>query len=309
MMKRWHSKKEDKQEKENDTHHHHHSHDHSSHHKQPTDEDYKQIGTTLDWRESYKWTTLLDEDFSQEMAVGKLCIKGVDVDGYPVAIWKQARHRPDDFGVERDIRFIIYSVEKAKQSGIIKDRISLIIDRIGMNNTNFDSPLMKTLLSTFQTYFPEHLARLFVFPKNMLLSVGFNVAKVFLDAETVERVKILTEDEHKPCLQQYITHENLFKRFGGTQEDPHDEEDTTPRSSTSSQTLAASPVASVQQRKSSRGLLGKEGTRPVLSPRKSSAIKVEGGKGKESNDTLAAEEGKVGVEDDLSVGDSAVSVR
>ncbi|KAJ3103814.1 hypothetical protein HDU97_009819 [Phlyctochytrium planicorne] len=191
-------------------------------HKGNTAAAMKQVGATLEWREGYRWNSLLDEDFSDVLAVGKLTIHGFDMDGNPIAIWKQARHRPDDFGLERDMRFMIYCIEKAKKEGLFKEKMTMIIDRIGMTNHNFDSPLMKTLLSTLQAHYPEHLARLFVFPKNMLLSVGWNVAKVFLDAETIDRVKILTEDEHKNCLQQYITKENLFKRFGGIVDDPVD---------------------------------------------------------------------------------------
>ncbi|KAJ3219164.1 hypothetical protein HDU67_002497 [Dinochytrium kinnereticum] len=261
----------------------------------------KQIGVTLDWREGYKWSTLLDEDFSDESKVGKLSIFGHDLDGHPIAVWKQARHRPDDFGLERDIRYIIYTVEKAKKMGIVKDRISLIIDRIGMTNHNFDSPLMKTLLSTFQTYYPDHLARLFVFPKNMLLSVGFNVAKVFLDLETVERIKILTEEEHKHCLMQYIDKEKLFKRFGGTVDDPFDlgvalpssshlsdSDDQTEPSSPTRDSTATKTSITVSPRTSSTTTAKPHTNHPSAPVQKRSTLRLLGGRTSFSTRTSSA---------------------
>jgi hypothetical protein len=89
-----------------------------------------------------------------------------------------------------------------------------------MTPVNFDKHLVKTLLSTFQHHYPERLAKLFLFPKNMMLSVGLNVAKVFVDSATMEKVHILHEDEVTDILPQYISKKCLFRSLGGDCDDP-----------------------------------------------------------------------------------------
>ncbi|KAJ3416943.1 hypothetical protein HDV05_008001 [Chytridiales sp. JEL 0842] len=179
----------------------------------------KHIGHTLDWRVSYKWSNILDEDFADISKTGKLSFFGKDKDGVPVMIWRACRHRPTDFNLERDVRHAIHSFEKAIRDGIVKDRVTVILDRLHMTQANYDSHLVKTLLA-IQHHYPERLDKLFLFPKNMMLSVGLNVARMFVDPVTMGRVHILKEDEVKDVLGRYIDKEYLFEEYGGSCVDP-----------------------------------------------------------------------------------------
>ncbi|KAJ3195915.1 hypothetical protein HK101_010672 [Irineochytrium annulatum] len=188
----------------------------------------KQVGSTLDWREGYGWATLLDDDFSDLVATGKLCFFRKDKEGNPILVWRHSRHVPPPKGDksptahERDIRYIVYVLE-TELRGKEVDHLTIIIDRVGMSSANYDTPLVKALLATFQQYYPERLARLFIFPKSMILSAGFNVAKVFLDAFTLQKVHILGEDDYKKALLTYIDPDCLFQRLGGTEIDPYED--------------------------------------------------------------------------------------
>ena len=100
--------------------------------------------------------------------------------------------------------------------------MTVIIDRTGMTPENTDHLLVKEILSTFQPHFPDRVARAIVFPRNYMLTIGWNLAKIFLDQPTIDKVKMLKEEDVLPCLHEHISLENLFKRYGGTVDDPYD---------------------------------------------------------------------------------------
>ncbi|KAJ3333574.1 Motile sperm domain-containing protein 2 [Blyttiomyces sp. JEL0837] len=179
----------------------------------------KSVMGTLDWKMSYRIDTILEEDFSDMDRCGKLRWCGRDKEGHPIMVWRHIKHFPEQFQLERDVRYIVYCLEKGKESGIIADRITVIVDRIGMTQANYDSHLVKILLSIFQHHYPERLAKFYIFPKNVMLTMGWNITKVFLEPHTIARIKILNEEEVQGVLVNDIDRDQLYRRFGGIVED------------------------------------------------------------------------------------------
>ncbi|KAJ3279876.1 hypothetical protein HK104_001111, partial [Borealophlyctis nickersoniae] len=182
----------------------------------------KAVATTLDWRRKYDWDQLLTEDFSDVERTGKLYWFHRTKDGSPVLTWRAARHfMEDEAAMHRTIRFMVYTVELAKKHGFVKDRATIIIDRLDIINANKDPALLRTLATTFQQHYPEHIDKLIMFPKNMLLTLAWNVTKVFLNPNLANRVEMLGTD-YKEQLQKYIDRDCLIERYGGTQKDPYE---------------------------------------------------------------------------------------
>ncbi|KAJ1566848.1 hypothetical protein HK405_008173 [Cladochytrium tenue] len=231
----------------------------------------KQLGATLDWRASYDFNSVVDEDFSDLEASGKLQLRGKDKAGNAILVWRHSRHFPESSTLERDIRFIVHTLEQARRAGA--DRITAIIDRLGMTPANHDTPLIRALLTTFQHHYPDRLARLFVFPKSAVLSMGWKFAKVFIDAATISRIHILGEDEYRACLLQNIDRSDLLERYGGDLVDPADAPSSSPSGGEEGPAVAATRTAAVagphrapHARHHHRPALAREGSDVELSP-------------------------------------------
>ncbi|KND00050.1 uncharacterized protein SPPG_04394 [Spizellomyces punctatus DAOM BR117] len=157
----------------------------------------KALESTLEWRRKNDYDSLFTEDFSDIERTRKLYFHPHPTkDGLPILVWRAARHVmcKDEHELQRTVRYLISVVEKAKKSGKLDTRLTLLISRLDILPQNKDPALLKLLLSTFQTHYPDHLERLYIFPKTVLLTIGWNVAKVFLSSDVRGRVEILGGD-------------------------------------------------------------------------------------------------------------------
>ncbi|KAJ3075743.1 hypothetical protein HK102_005543 [Quaeritorhiza haematococci] len=187
------------------------------------DHTLKAIEKTLAWRKEYGWYTLSEEDFSEDVKTGKCYFFGKCKEDSPVLYWRMSRHIAVK-NVDRTVRFIVWTMEKALREGIVTDRVTVVIDRMDATSENIEGiHFFRLLASTFQTHFPELLQKIFIFPSNWLLWTVWNVAKPFLDATVVAKISILGPKEYQSVIHQQIGKENLPQRYGGEGVDPYDE--------------------------------------------------------------------------------------
>ena len=52
-------------------------------------------------------------------ASGKLSMRGRDKEGNPIMIWRHCKHLPEQFSMDRDIRFIVHMMEKGRKDGYV----------------------------------------------------------------------------------------------------------------------------------------------------------------------------------------------
>ncbi|KAJ3293045.1 hypothetical protein HDU79_000761 [Rhizoclosmatium sp. JEL0117] len=118
--------------------------------------------------------------------------------------------------IERNLRFFVYTIERAKQTHRLRsdNKLIVIIDRIGMTPANYDQPLGKAIVSVMPHY-PELFESYYVFPKNAMLMVAWKVTRVFLDPVTVARIKLLGEAEVPSVLGDIMDKRELLVRYGG----------------------------------------------------------------------------------------------
>ncbi|KAJ3251604.1 hypothetical protein HDU77_005783 [Chytriomyces hyalinus] len=214
----------------------------------------KHVQAALDWRNAINYKSILDEDFSDLEATGKLTIESTDSQQNAVMIWQQSRHSPlpssqpassaagtpatapstpklsnreskeaAQAAIDRNLRFFIYTILRAYQTHRLRtdNKLVVVIDRIGMTPANYDQPLGKAIIACMQ-FFPEQFEAYYVFPKNAVLMVAWKVTRVFLDPVTVARIKLLSEGEVKATLGAIIPKDELLVRYGGTKADVYD---------------------------------------------------------------------------------------
>ncbi|KAI8811697.1 CRAL-TRIO domain-containing protein [Cladochytrium replicatum] len=223
--------------------------------KYRSDEAVKALEVTLNWREEFKFSEILNEDFSEVEAIKKfivvpvtLCNQRSEGDSedmtekkpveresstnsvltsnssdecqLPTLAWIGSRHFPAKTTLSDTIRFIVYTIEKARSDGIITDKVNILIDRVGMTDANLDPPLMRALLYTMHNHYPERLHNIFLFPTSTLLTMGYQVVKNFLDPSIRNRVHLATDSEYKSVIQKHIPPRLLLQRHGGDVPDP-----------------------------------------------------------------------------------------
>ncbi|KAH6565015.1 hypothetical protein BASA62_007574 [Batrachochytrium salamandrivorans] len=89
------------------------------------------LSESLAWRMTFQMTTLLEESFTDLEESGKLQFWGSAMDGSAILIWTGSRHvlPRTEQDLEREVRFLIYTIERAISNGRLADRITLIVDR------------------------------------------------------------------------------------------------------------------------------------------------------------------------------------
>ncbi|KAJ3023352.1 UNVERIFIED_CONTAM: hypothetical protein HDU68_008653 [Siphonaria sp. JEL0065] len=220
----------------------------------------KQLQATLDWRQSFNFNQILNEDFSDLETTGKLVIDSTDYQQNAIMVWQQHRHTPLlpaaastnsatsssttapptpsnpskhakkeekeahalalQQSIDRNLRFFVYTIERAKQTHRLRsdNRLIVIVDRIGMTPANYDQPLGKAIVGVMPHY-PELFESYYVFPKNAMLMVAWKVTRVFLDPVTVARIKLLGESEVPTVLGEIMPKGELLVRYGGEKMD------------------------------------------------------------------------------------------
>jgi hypothetical protein len=77
------------------------------------------LAETLQWRQQYRVDKILEEDFTSYINSGKLQYFGRAVDQSSILIWTGSRHETPktQADYEKEVRFIIYMMEKGRKEG------------------------------------------------------------------------------------------------------------------------------------------------------------------------------------------------
>ncbi|KAI8818543.1 CRAL-TRIO domain-containing protein [Fimicolochytrium jonesii] len=176
------------------------------------------IAKLLVWREGYDWFTLPQEDYADQMASGKLYFEGVDRDGFPVLIFRQERHlaKADPDGIARNVRFLIWFMDRAIRDGTIKSRVTVFLDRINVGSANTESlAFIRHAVPQLQTAFPEIINKVAVFPAGMILYGMWKIAQPLIAPRLVKKI-VICSGEFQNALFELVSPENLSRRYGGT---------------------------------------------------------------------------------------------
>ncbi|KAK9764625.1 hypothetical protein K7432_007716 [Basidiobolus ranarum] len=168
------------------------------------------------WRQSFRYDSILEEDFSDLIGAQKVFFHGNAKDGTPILIWRSCKHLVNVAERSREIRFYVWILVKAEQEGILTDKITIIYDRSHATKANTDLGLAKEAFPIFQRHFPERLKSIFVFPSSFLLTSLWQCIKPFIDPVTAQKIRIWKENEYRTKILEYVDSSNLLERFGGS---------------------------------------------------------------------------------------------
>ncbi|KAH6590446.1 hypothetical protein BASA50_009421 [Batrachochytrium salamandrivorans] len=183
------------------------------------------LSESLAWRMTFQMTTLLEESFTDLEESGKLQFWGSAMDGSAILIWTGSRHvlPRTEQDLEREVRFLIYTIERAISNGRLADRITLIVDRQGMRTDKADLKIISRLVPILQNHYPDRLSRMYIFPTNTLFRVMWTMTSGYLDPATASKIRIR---ESPAPLAEWVTRDNLFVRYGGLGADPYEAHQT-----------------------------------------------------------------------------------
>ncbi|KAI8333430.1 CRAL-TRIO domain-containing protein, partial [Chlamydoabsidia padenii] len=106
----------------------------------------------------------------------------------------------------------------SEKAGKVISRETVIFDCTGMGLHQFHMPainLMKMMTDMDLSYYPETLGKLFLVNTPSTFVYLWKIVKTWLDAGTIDKVKILGTD-YQSTLLEYIPAENLPSYLGGT---------------------------------------------------------------------------------------------
>jgi hypothetical protein len=113
----------------------------------------------LNWRKEFKPHEIDPEEVKSEAMAGRQFFNGFDKRGRPILYLIPGRDNPWTKGVEHQLKFVVYNLEKAIQlmpPGV--ETMVIVIDYKGMSLFNSPSPTTgRKFLSILGDHYPERL--------------------------------------------------------------------------------------------------------------------------------------------------------
>jgi len=177
---------------------------------------YEQLINCLKWRREFKPEQIKEEDIKNQLSSGKvfwLPIK--DKQGRPVMVFFGGLHDPN-CNLEELKKYVVYIIESeySKATPGSDWQYLLIYDRVGFTRSNFDKDGLRDVTVMLSNYYPEILGEVLIANTNWLFWIIFEIVKIFFDAKTKQKMKILGNDI-KSDLLKYFDEDSLWSFYGG----------------------------------------------------------------------------------------------
>ncbi len=115
--------------------------------------------------------SIATEDWSDLENRGEIVLTGCDKTGTNGWVWRVCRHQPGRNDPDRELRFLMYMMTKALESGTSgEQKLNMLIDCTDISSSNLPIALMRKALPLLLDHFPEVQRRTFIFPVNGLTS-------------------------------------------------------------------------------------------------------------------------------------------
>jgi hypothetical protein len=158
---------------------------------------------------------------------GKIQFFGTAVDNSSILVLTGTRHEipKNQAEIEKEIRFIIYTMERGRKEGYflltstLKDKVTVIFDRMGMKTDKSDAKIISQVIPILQKHYPERLSRLYLFPTSSIFWMAWNMSKFFLDPVTIPKLFL---KESPVALAEWVDRAQYFTKYGGSAQDPFD---------------------------------------------------------------------------------------
>ena len=156
---------------------------------------------------------------AEELAKGKVFVRGVDRKGQPVIVVVPRNFDPKRRNLQDAMRAAAYVVDEALSvMDVGVEQFTLLMDRSGyMLRKHWDSRYIKQVLEMLRDHYPGRLGAMYMYPVTEMTRMSCSLAWPFMDPLQREALKLVGSEEE---LLSLIPAESLPKHLGGTDERP-----------------------------------------------------------------------------------------
>eukprot|EP00041_Stephanoeca_diplocostata_P004880 m.52720 g.52720 ORF g.52720 m.52720 type:complete len:242 (-) comp15426_c0_seq11:266-991(-) len=141
------------------------------------------------------------------------CTDKHDRQGNTLMVYRGDRHdgQHDDADI---VSVVIQELRRASSLSLSTERkVTLLV--FAPKGTPFKRSSVKHIVRTCSDNYPEHLAKVFVFPTNAFSRGIWSFISWFMDPVTVKKVHLLDGGRSPPVLKEHIEEESIPVDFGG----------------------------------------------------------------------------------------------
>jgi hypothetical protein len=170
----------------------------------------------LEWRSRVRPDLITAQEVVTERRRAFLLRIGVDRQERPILLLKARDYLPKEMRLEDVERYLLYTLESAlSELPPHVDSYSMIIDVKDMAYRNFSLSQCKHILTLFQNYYPERLARAFVINTSWIVKIFWKSLKPFLHQDSIDKVSFL-EAHELHILRDFVDLSQLPQEYGGS---------------------------------------------------------------------------------------------
>lgn len=185
-----------------------------------TDKAAKMFVQWQKWRATFVPSGVIPQsEVLEELEPTKVYLQGLSAHGHPVLVVKACKHFPSKDQLQFK-KFVVYLLDKTIASSfrgreIGNEKLIGILDLQKYTYKNIDVRGLITGFQFLQTYYPERLAKCYILNMPQFFVSVWRIVSRFLEAATLEKVVIVTNDNERRDFIMEIGEEALPEEYGG----------------------------------------------------------------------------------------------
>jgi len=183
------------------------------------------LAAHADWRESFIGHSprgILETSIADELEAEKVYLQGLDRNGFPLLLFRAAKHRVGVHSAERTTRLMAFAVDNAVHAANLslsaRGRIVCIFDMAGVGGMNIDLHFLQQTFGMFATHYPNCIFKVFFINSPILFWAAWRCVTPFVAPETRGKISFLSGGSGKRQLLDMVGPACLPSDLGGTAE-------------------------------------------------------------------------------------------
>ncbi|CAD8176178.1 unnamed protein product [Paramecium octaurelia] len=183
---------------------------------------FKKDQTIQTMQQYEEWVKTLPISFDQQveqfLKAGIIYIQGRDHSYRPIIVLNAYKVNFNEMSLEQYLKGLTYFLQVVVNDMMVPGRVEnwvILIDLDYKGMIGLQINALKQVMSYLQNNYRSRLYRMFIFNTTMMLNVTWNMAKLFLEEITQQKIIFVKGDVKQ--LFQSVNQEQIEQRFGGTQ--------------------------------------------------------------------------------------------
>ena len=175
----------------------------------------EKIDAHVAWRARHPTSGGLTQAAAEELAKGKVYVRGIDRKGRPVIVVRPAAFDPQRRHLQTAMRAAAFMTDEALRAmppGV--EQFAMLVDRTGYSlRQNWDSRYVRLVLLMLRNHYPGRCGPIYFYPVNDMARMAVRLVWPFMDARQRDKLSLVRNEK---ALHDLIAPEDLPPRFGGT---------------------------------------------------------------------------------------------